>query len=82
MEQCALLVLHVAAYEYAHVYTYVCMYEYIHGWLRVEPHSPSQYGMSNFQEENKKGMIFELKFNTTIKLMTINFWEAGTVYFQ
>ena len=57
MEPLALLVLHVAAYEYAHVQTYVCMYECIHGWLRVESHSPSQCGMNNFQEENQKGEV-------------------------
>ena len=53
-----------------------------HGWLRVESHSPSQYGMNNFQEEKKKGMIFELKLKTTLKLMTVNSWEAGKVYLQ
>ena len=82
MEPWVLLVLHVAAYEYAPVWTYVCMYEYIHGWLRVESHSPSQYGMNHFQEENKKGMVFELKFKTTVNLMTPNFWETGRVYLQ
>ena len=58
------------------------MYEYIHGWLRVESHSPSQYGKNNFKEGNKKGRIFKLKLKTTVDLMTIIFWETGRVYLQ
>ena len=46
------------------------MYEYIRGWLRVESHPP-------FQEENKQGMIVELKIKTTVKLF--NFFQPPRI---